>query len=341
MSSSPMNQPNPGIIFDTLNAFQQTGALTAAIELNLFTALGDQTLDASAIATACQTDPRGVRILCDYLAVLGFLEKVNDTYRATPTSAAFLNQDSPQYMGSVARFVASAEIMDLFRDVSGAVRKGGTLLPDGGSTKVDFEMWVEFAKSMGPMMVPAAKFIAGWISENMPERSIRVLDLAAGHGRFGIEVATMLPMAQIVAQDSAAVLAIAEENACQAGVRERFSMLPGDALSIECYDEFDCILITNYLHHYDLATCESLLKKLRGCLRPDGVVLTLDFVPDENRISPPTPVMFALTMLMTTDSGDAYTFSEYQRMFESAGFPSNEQVDVPQSPSHLIISRPH
>ena len=334
-----MDEANPAIVFDTLNAFQQTGALKAAIELKLFTALGDRPLEAPAIAEACNANPRGVRIVCDYLTVFGFLEKTGNSYALTPTSAMFLDEKSPDYMGTVARFVASDEVMDPFRDVAGAVRKGGTLLRDGGSTKPDFELWVEFAKSMAPMMRPAAEFLAELVAKERPDGSIRVLDIAAGHGLFGIAVAKRLPKAEVVGQDFDAVLAVAQHNVQQAGVADRYSLLPGDAMSIDFGGTFDCVLLTNFLHHFEPTACETLLKKVRSCLNPGGFTITLEFVPNEDRVSPRTAATFSLTMLTNTDGGDAYTFAELERMFEAAGFQQSKLIEMPKSPQRAVMSR--
>ncbi|WP_442505253.1 methyltransferase family protein [Novipirellula sp. SH528] len=333
-----MNEPNPVIIFDTLNAFQRTGALKAAIELRVFTVLGEAPLDAHAIAKACNTSTRGMRILCDYLTVIGFLEKASDAYSLTPTAAVFLDQDSPHYMGSVASFVAADAIMDTYRDVAGAVRKGGTLLPDGGSTNIDFELWVEFAKSMGPMMKPAAEFIAERVAEKFAAEPLRVLDIAAGHGLFGITIAKRLADAEIVAQDFDRVLEVANQNAALAGVSDRYTLLPGDAMSVDFGDGFDCVLLTNFLHHFGAEKCKDLLKKVRAALKPGGVAISLEFIPNEDRVSPATAATFALTMLMSTDQGDAYTFAEYKDMFTAAEFVSNQLIDVPNSPSRLVVS---
>lgn len=333
-----MDEPNPVAIFDTLNAFQRTGALKAAIELNVFTVLGGKSLEASAIADACGADTRGIRILCDYLTVLELLQKNGRAYSLTPTSAAFLDQNSPRYMGSVARFVASNDMMEMFRDVGAAVRQGGTRLPAGGTTKIDNDLWVEFAKSMAPLMRPAAEFMAALVTEKRPTGKVRVLDIAAGHGLFGIEIARQLAEASIVAQDFDSVLQVAHQNADQAGVADRYRLLPGDAMSVEFDGMFDCVLLTNFLHHFGPDICEALLGKVRSHLDPGGFVLTLEFIPNDDRVTPPTPAAFALTMLVTTDRGDAYTFADYQRMFNAAGFTRNELVDVPKSPSRLVLS---
>lgn len=337
MSTSSFNEPNPALVFETLNAYQRTGALKAAIELRLFTMIGKNGRDVAELAGDCQADVRGLRILCDYLTVLGFLQKSDSSYRLTPTSAVFLDENSPAYMGCVAKFVASADIMDAHRDVAGAVRRGGTLLPEGGSTKVDYEPWVEFARSMAPMMKPAAIFIGDLVAARFSSRQIRVLDIAASHGLFGLAIAERLPDATIVAQDFKAVLAVAEENATATGVADRYSFLPGDVMTIDLKGPYDCILLTNFLHHFSVAKCESLLKKLQACLNPGGIVVTLEFIPNDDRISPPIPATFALTMLMTTDHGDAYTFRDYDEMFKAAGFVS-ELVEIPKSPSRLIVS---
>ena len=87
-TSSP---PSPELFFDTLTAYQKTAALKAAIDLNIFTALADAPATVPEVARASQAAERGVRILCDYLTVLGFLVKAGDQYSLTHDSAAFLS----------------------------------------------------------------------------------------------------------------------------------------------------------------------------------------------------------------------------------------------------------
>ncbi|MEZ6122108.1 MAG: methyltransferase dimerization domain-containing protein, partial [Planctomycetaceae bacterium] len=227
MTAVKSDEPNPAVIFETLNAYQRTGALKAAIELRLFSALHAGAMDADSLAAAVEGVPRGVRILCDSLVVLGLLAKSDEQYSLTPTSAMFLDEHSPRYLGSTAKFVASNETMNLFQNVADCVRKGGTLLPDGGSTKVDYEPWVEFARTMGPMMKPAANFIAGLVAERFASRPLRVLDVAASHGLFGLAIADLLPQASIVAQDFYAVLAVTRNNVHNCGMLDRWDFLSG------------------------------------------------------------------------------------------------------------------
>jgi hypothetical protein len=85
--------------------------------------------------------------------------------------------------------------------------------------------------------------------------------------------------------------------------------------------------------------CEGLLRKIHAALKEGGRVITLEFVPNEDRVSPPIPAAFSMMMLGGTAGGDAYTFPELERMFKNAGFAESELQEIPRSPSRLVISR--
>ena len=80
-------QPSPTLFFRTINAYQQTQALKAAIELSVFTAIAKGVRTADKIAACAETSPRGMRILCDYLVCIGFLTKERGEYGLTLDSA--------------------------------------------------------------------------------------------------------------------------------------------------------------------------------------------------------------------------------------------------------------
>src|SRR4029077_1378663 len=104
---------------------------------------------------------------------------------------------------------------------------------------------------------------------------------------------------------------------------------PGNACGIEFGSAYNVILLTGFLHHFDTATIDKLLHKVHTALAQNGRVATLEFVPNEDRVSPRQTAAWAINMLATTRSGDAYTFAEYERMFRQAGFSSNELVRLP------------
>ena len=117
---------------------------------------------------------------------------------------------------------------------------------------------------------------------------------------------------------------VAQENARGAGVAERHSLLPGSAFEVDWGGPYDVVLLTNFLHHFDVPTCEKLAAKAHAALAPGGRALTLEFIPEPDRITPAATATFALVMLATTAHGDAYTFAEYQGVFARAGFVRSE-----------------
>ena len=102
--------PSPALFFDTINAYQKTESLRTAIELDLFTKIGEGRRTATEIAEGCLASPRGIRILADSLTINGFLTKHEDRYELTPDSDAFLNRHSPAFVGGTLEFLLTPEI---------------------------------------------------------------------------------------------------------------------------------------------------------------------------------------------------------------------------------------
>jgi len=336
MSSSPQPQaPSPGIVFDTLQAYQRSVALRGAIDLDLFTAIADGNKSVSAIAARVKASEKGTRVLCDYLTMIGFLVKDGGEYSLTPDSAAFLSRHSPGYMGTMARFLMNPEIAGLLEDITSVVRHGGALPSNHGVLEPDHTIWVEFARSMAPMMQMPAELIAKMFAGSKP---IKVLDISAGHGLYGIAFAKHNPNAKVTGVDWANVLEVAKENATKADVSDRYSTIAGSAFDVDFGSDYDIVLIPNFLHHFDVATNEKLLRKVHAALAPQGTVITPEFIPNEDRISPPRDAMFSMQML-STPAGDAYTFSELEEMFRNAGFTRNEMRELSPFPQRLVVSQ--
>lgn len=328
--------PSPALVFDMLFAYQRSAALRAAIELDLFRVVGEGPGDAASIAKACGSSPRGVRILCDFLTVNGLLVKRDGRYTNSETAALFLDSRSPASVAKTAGFLGHPVVQEPFNHLGQIVRSGSTVLPGQGSVEPENPAWVEFAHSMAPMMGPMAGPLGGIALRGL-EGPISVLDVAAGHGLFGIELARQNRAVRVVAVDWAAVLEVARANAAKAGVESRWEGRAGSAFEVEFGGPHDVVLLTNFLHHFDVATCVELLKKVRAALRPGGRVAALEFVPDEDRVSPPMPASFALTMLATTQAGDAYTLRELGDMYRAAGFTAVEGHPVPTGPHTVVV----
>lgn len=337
MSSSAAQQPSPQLFFQTVNAQQRTEALKAAIELEVFTAIGEGNATAAQIAKRCQASEKGMRVLCDFLTIMGMLTKQSDSYALTLDSATFLDKRSPAYLGGAVEFMCSPVLNDCVRSMTEAVRKGGTAIDNEGTLGPEHPVWVKFARGMAPLMMMPAQMIPKLVDPNA-DRKLRILDIAAGHGLFGIAFATNNKEVEVTAVDWKAVLEVAKENAEKAGVSDRYRTIEGSAFDVDFGSGYDVILLTNFLHHFDPPTCETLLRKVRAALTDGGRAVTLEFVPNEDRVTPPESAGFSMQMLIGTPSGDAYTFSELEKMFANAGFSRSTLHPLPPTFQQVVIS---
>ena len=337
MSTPASQQPSPQLFFQTMNAHQRTEALKSGIELEVFTAIGEGNTTAADIAKRCEAAEKGIRVLCDYLTIMGMLTKQGKNYALTVDSAVFLDKRSPAYLGGAVAFLGHPLIAGAAKNMTEAVRKGGTAMPEDGTIGPDNPVWVTFARAMAALMDLPSQLLAKLV-DPQGDRKLKILDIAAGHGLFGIAFAKNNPQVEVTALDWKGVLEVAKENAQKAGVADRYHTIEGSAFDVEFGTGYDLVLLTNFLHHFDPPTCETLLRKVHAALEDGGRAVTLEFVPNEDRVTPPDTAQFSMMMLSSTPSGDAYTFPELERMFANAGFSRSTFHPLPPTIQQVIIS---
>lgn len=333
----PGDTGTPAVIFENLNAFQRTAALKAAIELDVFSAIGADGGDLSSIAVRCDASERGLRILCDSLTVYGLLEKTGERYALTPDTEKFLDRSSPAYMGDAVQFLLHPRMIEAYDRTADAVRRGGTALEGEGTVSTEDPIWEPFATGMAALMRGPAELLAERVSaiSGTPKN---VLDVAASHGEFGFAFLRRDPGTTVHALDWPHVLKVTERRAGAQGLGGRLRLVPGDVFEVDLPEDLDLVLLPNILHHFDFDRCTALLKRVRGVTRPGGSVAVLEFVPNEDRVSPPGSALFALTMLCTTAAGDAYTFREYSLMLELAGFRDVQMFELMPGMQRAVVA---
>lgn len=336
-TSGTMAAPNvtPERFFNAVNAHQQTAAIKSAVELDIFTAIAEGNTTAAAIASRCKTAERGARILCDFLTINGFLTKSGQQYSLAPDAALFLNRHSPAYIGGALEFLLTERLMVAHERLTEAVRRGGTALGQG-TLEPENPDWVKFAEAMGTLMTMPAQMVAAGVCST--GAITKVLDIAAGHGMYGIAVAKQASSAHVYAADWKNVLTVAEKNARIAGVSDRYHLLPGDAFAVDFGSDFDLVLIPNFLHHFDPPTCTTFLRKVHAALKTGGRAAIIEFAPNPDRVTPPTAATFSMMMLATTPSGDAHPFVEYEKMVRDAGFSRFELAPIEAGFEQVLVA---
>jgi len=337
------NAPFPDRIFTMLSSFHLAAALRTAIEIELFTAIAEGHTTADALAVRCKVNARGIRILADYLVINGFLTKRQNTYDLTAESRCYLVRHSPRYVGRQMEYRQSNFMLTQFDRLTQSVREGGAQL-QGNAIEPDHNLWVTFASVMSDLMGPEAALVPPIIEKLLQQRRTsqprKILDIAAGHGLFGIAFAKADPTCRVVAQDWPRVVEVARENALKQGISERFTTIAGGIMEVEIGDGYDVVLVPNLIHYLDRATSVQILKKARAAMNPGAIVAIVEFAPNEDRVSPPYAA-FALLALAISPAGDAYTVSEILSMCTEAGFTnlsawnlSMERLLVGTNPPH-------
>jgi 2-polyprenyl-3-methyl-5-hydroxy-6-metoxy-1,4-benzoquinol methylase len=335
--SNQSAQPSPELFFRIVNAFQQTEVIKGALEFDLFTAVAEGNRSAAALAERCDASERGMRILCDHLTILGLLTKEDGQYGLTRDSAFFLDRRSPAYIGGTVEFLLSPSMLEAFKNIAAVVRKGGAIFSEEGTVSHENPIWVHFARGMMQLAAFPAQLLAQLIEIDQ-DRKIKVLDIAASHGLYGLNFAQRSPHVEVVAVDWAPVLEVAKENAQKFGVIDRYRLLPGSAFDVDFGEGYDLVLLTNFLHHFDVKTNERLLAKIHAAMNDGARAVTLEFIPNEDRVAPPAAASFAMTMLVSTPAGDAYPFSELEKMFANAGFQRSELHPLLTPMQQVVIS---
>lgn len=314
-----MTSLNPTWLLDEFRAFERTLALRTAIEMDLFTRIGGGANTIRALSAASGSSERGLRVLCDYLTVQGHLLKRGARYSLTLNARLYLTKASPAYFGSAVKFLASDATVAAFCRLRQTVELGNASSPE-----LD---WVEYARSMAPLAEATAQFAAEALTKDS-SGPIQVLDLGAGHGLYGVAIASQNSTVHIFALDAPQVLEVAIDNARHAGVAGRFHPIPGNAFETDFGGPYDIVLAANLAHHFDEASNVRLFQKARAALKPAGRIALIEWVPNADRVSPSPDAAFALTVLATSARGAIYSLQEYSRMLCAGGLRRVRRLDT-------------
>ena len=321
--------------YEAMQAYQKTAALTAAIKLDIITLIGGGDATSDALAEKTASSSRGIRILCDFLTVMGLLSKLDGVYSVTEPGRRYLDRSSPAWIGSAIDFFAAPEMRSLvLDDPVSYVRRGGSV--GLAHLAPDHPIWLRYAKAATPIARVTAKRAAAQLTTG-PNPPTRVLDVAAGHGFYGIELAKASPGAVVTAVDWPSVIKFASANAKVAGVGERYHVVAGNAFEVEWGQNYDLVILANILHYLSPEECATILRKVKSSLSPRGEACAIEFVPDEDRVSPPMQAMFAFLMLATSPGGDAHTLSDYIEIAKAAGFRGAAARSLRPTPQTLVM----
>ncbi len=318
----------PDDITDLIRGFMSSRAVLTALELDIFTAIGDGGT-AKQIAAKIQCAVRATEMLLNALVALKLLSKSGDKYTNTPVSARFFVEGSPDSARQGQLHIAN--IWKSWSTLTEAVKAGTSV-----AVRSYGNGWEKpFIAAMDNNARGRARAIAQAVEINGAKR---MLDLGGGSGAYSIAFVKSAPGLQSEIVDLDAVLPITQEHIRKAGLADRITTRPGDMLTVLLEpSKYDLVLLSAVCHMFSPEENKQLFERSYAALAPKGRLVISDFVLEADKTAPRFGALFALNMLVNTRSGASYSEPEYSAWLKEAGFAGTKRVRMP-GPANLMIA---
>jgi len=296
-----------------------------AVELTIFDALEHSAATAEALANRLKLEPKATELLLNALASLKLLDKRAEYFSLTAMAKQYLLKSSPQYVGGMIRFDSS--LWSCWEKLPEAIRSGQPVRPpnmyqdDYAETEIFINAMDSLVKARGDAEVLANAI--DW--SNM----IELLDIGSGPATYPIALCERFPKLHAAIFDLPGTLTITERYVREAGMAERVRLIAGDYRKEPIPGAYDVIFLSNIIHGEGFENNRSLIRKLVSNLEPSGQIVVKDHILDDSHTTPPVGAIFSLLMLLTTESGRCYSFSEIKSWMEQAGLSRVRQIDLP------------
>ncbi len=296
-----------------------------AVELTIFDALEHSAVTAEALANRLKLEPKATELLLNALASLKLLDKRAEYFSLTAMAKQYLLKSSPQYVGGMIRFDSS--LWSCWEKLPEAIRSGQPVRPpnmyqdDYAETEIFINAMDSLVKARGDAEVLANAI--DW--SNM----IELLDIGSGPATYPIALCERFPKLHAAIFDLPGTLTITERYVREAGMAERVRLIAGDYRKEPIPGAYDVIFLSNIIHGEGFENNRSLIRKLVSNLEPSGQIVVKDHILDDSHTTPPVGAIFSLLMLLTTESGRCYSFSEIKSWMEQAGLSRVRQIDLP------------
>ena len=317
--------------------FWNSKALLSAVELDVFTHLGDGARDAAELTERLGLHPRSAVDFLDALVALQVLEREDGLYRNTYDTGLFLDSTKPGYIGGVLQ-MANSRLYPFWGSLTEALRSG---LPQNEAKQgLDpFESIYQnervlraFLKSMTGFSLGAAKVIA----RKFPWHDYgSVMDIGTAQGALVVEVASTHSHLTAGGFDLPAVRPVFDEYVAQHGLQDRVRFHPGNFLSSGC-PSADVLVMGHILHDWDLAQKRELIAKCYEALPSGGCLIIYDAIIDDEHRKNAFGLLMSINMLIETPGGFDYTAAQCRAWMAEVGF-KEIRVEPLLGPDSMII----
>ncbi len=329
----PLDTPNPVHIIELVTGYWASMMLITANRLGVFTQLdaGPQTADE--LAARCGVNVRTLEMLLNACVAHALIGKEEGRYRNSATTAAFLVEGKPTYLGHALRY--AEDLYPVWGKLEESVRSNGPAFPPDTILGMDREKTRNFVLAMHNRAIGVGTAVTAEL--DLTGRK-RLLDIGAGPGTYSILLVRKTPGLRSTVLDLPPVAEIAREIIGKAGCGEKIDVMAGDYLKVPFPDGNDVVLMSGMMHRETEDDCKKLLDKAFASLVPGGLVVVTDVMyDDEDKTSPPLSALFALNMLLTSRTGAAHAQTTFARWIAEAGFSEIRSVRLNPPMAHVAL----
>jgi len=317
-------------ILNVVRAFQPACILTAAAELDAFSVLCKRPMTAKTLAGKLNSDIRATTILLDALAALGLLTKKDGKFSVPAEVAEILTETGPGNILPGVRHLGNC-----LRRWSQLARVAKTGEPADRQPSIRGEA-DDIAAFIGAMDNFSVPLIGQVIDRLRPLTFKHLLDIGGGPGTWTIAFLRAVPGARATFFDLPDVIPLARRRITQAGLSDRVSLVAGDFYNDDLPAGADFAWLSGVAHQNSRQQNRALFARIYAALQDDGVLVIRDVVMDESRTKPVAGALFAVNMLVGTESGGTYTFDEFHEDLSDAGFSETTLIHHDENMSSLI-----
>jgi ubiquinone/menaquinone biosynthesis C-methylase UbiE len=308
----------------------------AAVSNKVFDALESRAKTVEQVEKETGTSERGLRAIMNALVGLDLLKKDRQgKYSLTPESAAFLLSDKAGTLAGFFHLILPQHISKWLRltDIVRAGRPDRAVNEETEGTK----FFTDLVENIIPMSYGGARALADHLKVAKAKHEIRVLDLAAGSGIWGIALAQKSPAVHVTAVDWSGMIPTTKRITQRFGVADRFNYVEGDLLEANFENGYDIATLGHILHSEGKERSLRLLEKTFRALKSGGTIAIAEWLVNDERTGPPPSLMFAVQMLVNTEKGDTFSFNEIRSWLQDTGFKNVRKLEAP-GPSPLILA---
>jgi predicted O-methyltransferase YrrM len=308
----------------------------SAVQVKIFDTLEASALSAPAVAAKLQLDAAATELLLNALTALDLLHKNAQQFSLTEISKEYLLRSSPRYVGAMILF--DAALWSCWEKLPDALRSGKTVRPANMYQEVRAETET-FIDGMDALVKARGDTV--FLAEAIDWNEVKtLLDVGSGPATYPIALCQRFTHLRATVFDLPATLAITKRNVQHAGMDQRIESIAGDYRSDTIPGHYDAIFLSNIVHGENFQKNETLIAKLASCLNPCGRIVIKDHILADSRAEPAVGAIFSLLMLLTTDGGRCYSFTEIAAWMKNAGLAHVKQIDFPAPlTSSLVIGQ--